>query len=70
MKKITFEFNEYSKGKIVKALEKYSPNEIGGILIGIKKEDNVFSITDVSISNELTRKIHCADIKYGCKVLS
>ena len=55
MKKITFEFSKGSQDKIIKSLEEYSPNEIGGILIGIKRNDNSFLITDVSISNELNQ---------------
>ena len=55
MKRITFEFSKDSQDKIIKSLEEYSPNEIGGILIGIKKGDNSFLVTDVSISNELNQ---------------
>lgn len=52
MRKISVVFNENSKRKIIEALEKYSPNEIGGILIGVKDTTGNFIITDVSISNE------------------
>ena len=53
MKQISVSLDEKSKEKIVEALRKYSPNEIGGILIGNKvAEDNII-VNDVSISNEV-----------------
>lgn len=52
MKQISVSLDLKSKEKIVGALKKYSPNEIGGVLIGNKIEDNEIIITDVSISNE------------------
>lgn len=53
MKQISVSLNEKSKEKIVEALHKYSPNEIGGILIGNKVTDVNVIVNDVSISNEV-----------------
>ena len=52
MSKINFILPNKVKNKITTALRKYGPNEIGGILIGSKKEENHFEIVDISISNE------------------
>lgn len=53
MKQISVSLDDKSKKKIIDTLQKYSPNEIGGILIGNKvTEDNII-INDVSISNEI-----------------
>ncbi len=53
MKQISVSLDEKSKEKIVEALRKYSPNEIGGILIGNKVTDVNIIVNDVSISNEV-----------------
>lgn len=53
MKQISISLDDKSEKKIEEALRKYSPNEIGGILIGNKvSEDNII-VNDVSISNEI-----------------
>jgi len=53
MKQISISLDDKSKKKIEEALRKYSPNEIGGILIGNKVSENKIIVNDVSISNEI-----------------
>jgi len=53
MKQITVSLDEKSKEKIVEALRKYSPDEIGGILIGNKVNEDSIIVNDASISNEI-----------------
>ncbi|MCE5346025.1 MAG: Mov34/MPN/PAD-1 family protein [Bacteroidales bacterium] len=52
MKQISISLDDNSKEKIVEALKRYSPNEIGGILIGNKVSEDYIIVNDVSISNE------------------
>lgn len=52
MKQISISLDDNSKQKIVEALKRYSPNEIGGILIGNKVSEDYIIVNDVSISNE------------------
>jgi len=52
MTKIDIIIPEEIKDRIVKTLKKYGKYEIGGILIGIKRNANIFEIIDFSISNE------------------
>ncbi len=56
MREIFLELGDEAKFKIIRALKEYSPNEIGGILIGEKNIENNLIVSDVSVSNEA--KIH------------
>lgn len=53
MKRISVSLDVNCKEKIVDALRKYSPNEIGGILIGNKITEDIIIVNDASISNEI-----------------
>ena len=53
MKQISISLDDKSKEKILEALRIYSPNEIGGILIGNKVAEDKIIINDISISTEV-----------------
>lgn len=52
---IKFELEQLAYEKIFKALKKYGDYEIGGMLVGYKKEKNHFAISDVTIANDISK---------------
>ncbi len=51
--KVTFEFEEDAYEQIYQALKRFGSYEIGGMLIGYKKGQNHFSISDVTVADDI-----------------
>lgn len=52
-KKVEFEIEKIAYDKIYETLKKFGSFEIGGMLIGYKKEENYFSISDVTVADDI-----------------
>jgi proteasome lid subunit RPN8/RPN11 len=50
---IKFEIEQLAYEKIYRALKKYGDCEIGGMLVGYKKKENHFAISDITIANDI-----------------
>lgn len=50
---IKFEIEQLAYEKIYSALKKYGDCEIGGMLVGYKKEKNHFAISDITIADDI-----------------
>lgn len=52
MKTVTFEIEQRAYSAIHRALEKFGDYEIGGILIGYKKAENHFAISEATVADD------------------
>jgi proteasome lid subunit RPN8/RPN11 len=52
IKTVTVEIEQEAYDEIHHALQKFGDNEIGGILIGYKKEDNHFAISEATVADD------------------